>query len=70
MVMLQKLASSSTDAVLSALRTRLSRLENGEDEDELDEDDDFDDEATEVFCLGVSIFIFEICLPVASHSPL
>lgn len=36
MVMLQKLASSSTDAVLSALRTRLSRLENGEDEDELD----------------------------------
>ena len=36
MVMLQKLASSSTDAVLSALRTRLSRLENGEDEDEMD----------------------------------
>ena len=36
MVMLQKLASSSTDAVLSALRTRLYRLENGEDEDELD----------------------------------
>ena len=36
MVMLQKLASSSTDAVLSALRTRLSRLENGENEDELD----------------------------------
>ncbi len=36
MVMLQKLASSSTDAVLSALRTRLSRLENGEDEDELE----------------------------------
>lgn len=36
MVMLQKLASSSTDAVLSALSTRLSRLENGEDEDELD----------------------------------
>ena len=36
MVMLQKLASSSTDAILSALRTRLYRLENGEDEDELD----------------------------------
>ena len=36
MVMLQKLASSSTDAVLSALHTRLCRLENGEDEDELD----------------------------------
>ena len=36
MVMLQKLASSSTDAVLSALRTRLTRLENGEDEDDLD----------------------------------
>ena len=36
MVMLQKLASSSTDAVLSALRTRLYRLENGEDEDNLD----------------------------------
>ena len=36
MVMLQKLASSSTDAILSALRTRLSRLINGEDEDELD----------------------------------
>lgn len=36
MVMLKKLASSSTDAVLSALRTRLFRLENGEDEDELD----------------------------------
>ena len=32
MVMLQKLASSSTDAILSALRTRLYRLENGEDE--------------------------------------
>ena len=28
--------SSSTDAILSALRTRLYRLENGEDEDELD----------------------------------
>lgn len=36
MVMLQKLASSSTDAILSALRTRLYRLENGEDEDNLD----------------------------------
>ncbi len=36
MVMLQKLASSSTDAILSALRTRLSRLESGEDEDELE----------------------------------
>lgn len=36
MVMLQKLASSSTDAVLSALCTRLYRLENGEDEDELE----------------------------------
>ena len=36
MVMLQKLASSSTDAVLSALSTRLFRLENGEDEDELE----------------------------------
>ena len=36
LVMLQKLASSSTDAVLSALRTRLYRLENGEDEDNLD----------------------------------
>ena len=36
MVMLQKLVSSSTDAVLSALRTRLSRLEKGEDEDELE----------------------------------
>ena len=36
MVMLQKLASSSTDAILSALRTRLYRLENGEDEDELE----------------------------------
>ena len=36
MVMLQKLASSSTDAVLSALRTRLSRQETGEDEDELE----------------------------------
>ena len=29
-----------------------------------------DEEATEVFCLGVSTFIFEICRPVASHSPL
>jgi len=37
MVMLQKLASSSTEAVLSALRTRLHRLENGEDEDDLEE---------------------------------
>ena len=36
MVMLQKLASSSTDAILSALRTRLYRLENGEDEDNLE----------------------------------
>lgn len=36
MVMLQKLASSSTDAILPALRTRLYRLENGEDEDNLD----------------------------------
>ena len=36
LVMLQKLASSSTDAVLSALRTLLYRLENGEDEDNLD----------------------------------
>ncbi|MBQ9636770.1 MAG: DEAD/DEAH box helicase family protein [Prevotella sp.] len=36
MVMLQKLASSSTDAVLSALQTRLTRLENGEDEDDLE----------------------------------
>ena len=36
MVMLQKLASSSTDAFLSVLRTRLYRLENGEDEDNLE----------------------------------
>ena len=36
MVMLQRLASSSTDAILSALRTRLYRLENGEDEDNLE----------------------------------
>ena len=36
MVMLQKLASSSTDAILSALRTRLYRLENGEDEENLE----------------------------------
>ena len=36
MVMLQKLASSSTDAILSALRTRLYRLVNGEDEDNLE----------------------------------
>lgn len=36
MVMLQKLASSSTDAILPALRTRLYRLENGEDEDNLE----------------------------------
>ena len=36
MVMLQKLASSSTEAILSALRTRLYRLENNEDEDELE----------------------------------
>ena len=36
MVMLQKLASSSTDAILSALRTRLYRLENGENEDSLE----------------------------------
>lgn len=53
MVMLQKLASSSTDAVLSALRTRLSRLENGEDEDELesyglDGTLDYDDEEMNV----------------------
>lgn len=41
-----------------------------EDEDELDEDDELDDEATEVFCLGVSTFIFDIWRPVASHSPL
>ena len=53
MVMLQKLASSSTDAVLSALCTRLSRLENGEDEDELesyglDGSLDYDDEEMDV----------------------
>ena len=36
LVMLQKLASSSTAAILSALRTRLYRLENGEDEDNLE----------------------------------
>lgn len=53
MVMLQKLASSSTDALLSALRTRLSRLENGEDEDELesyglDSSLDYDDEEMDV----------------------
>lgn len=51
MVMLQKLASSSTDAVLSALRTRLSRLENGEDELEsygLDGSLDYDDEEMDV----------------------
>ena len=35
MVMLQKLASSSTAAILSALKTRLYRLEHGEDEDDL-----------------------------------
>jgi len=53
MVMLQKLASSSTDAMLSALCTRLSRLENGEDEDELesyglDGSLDYDDEEMDV----------------------
>lgn len=53
MVMLQKLASSSTDAILSALRTRLSRLEKGEDADELDSYGldsamDYDDEGMNV----------------------
>lgn len=37
MVMLQKLASSSTAAILSALKTRLYRLENEQDEDDLGE---------------------------------
>lgn len=36
MVMLQKLASSSTEAVLAALRTRLQHLEAGDDADKLD----------------------------------
>lgn len=36
MVMLQKLASSSTAAILSALKTRLNRIENEEDEDDID----------------------------------
>ena len=53
MVILQKLASSSTDAVLSALRNRLSRLENRENEDELesyglDGPLDYDDEEMNV----------------------
>ena len=33
-------------------------------------EDELDDEATEVFCFGVSTLIFDICRPVASHSPL
>ena len=41
-----------------------------EDEEELDEEEEADEEVTEVFCLGVSTFIFDICFPVASHSPL
>ena len=41
-----------------------------EDEEELDEEEELDDEATEVFCLGVSTLIFEIWRPLASHSPL
>lgn len=40
------------------------------DEDELEDDEELEDEATEVFCLVVSTFIFEICLPLMSHSPL
>ena len=37
MVMLQKLASSSTEALLAALNTRLNHLKNGDDADNLDE---------------------------------
>lgn len=53
MVMLQKLASSSTDAILSALKTRLYRLEHGENEDDLDSYDldgswDYDDDEMNV----------------------
>lgn len=36
----------------------------------LDVDEEADEEVTEVFGLGVSTFIFDICFPVASHSPL
>ena len=60
MVMLQKLASSSTDAILSALRTRLYRLENGEDEDELDGyglDGSLDYEDDELlYCFSLELF--------------
>lgn len=41
MVMLQKLASSSTAAILGAMQTRLERLRNGEAADDLD---DYDEE--------------------------
>lgn len=41
MVMLQKLASSSTAAILGAMQTRLQRLQNGEEADDID---DYDEE--------------------------
>lgn len=43
MVMMQKLASSSTAAILSAMQTRLWRLQNGESDDNIE---DYDEEGT------------------------
>lgn len=43
MVMMQKLASSSTAAILSAMQTRLWRLQNGVYDDDID---DYDEEGT------------------------
>ena len=52
------------------LLPELLLLELLDEDDELEDEEESDDEATEVFCFGISTFIFEICRPLMSHSPL
>lgn len=58
MVMMQKLASSSTAAILAAMETRLWRLQHGETDDDIDDYDeegvvDFDDLDTNDFSVAM-----------------